>query len=245
MTDALTGVNEKLKRAYENILNLQIEIPGFFQGGKHPIRGDEDFHTIMEAVAYFQKQPIDPRFAVLAGEIIHHFRSCLDHIAWQLSSSEHRRDHPGGIEFPVFHKKPANKDELAQYSRKVKGISNTETLRLIEQMQPYNSPDPLDDPSWIIHDMDRVDKHQELVIIAVGFDLFAPPYLEELARRYASEDIPIPADIALQLQKYIKLSPDIAFRQFGKRENQPVIPSLSYLEETIRGAVGLFAELLN
>jgi len=247
MDNPLDGINEKLKRTHECIGNLQSDISLFFQGGKHPIRGDEDFQTARTAVSYYHENPTMPlRFSVLVGEIIHHFRSCLDHIAWQLSDADSRRDRPTRIEFPVFRDAPRDKNEAARYNRKVEGIRSIAALKLIGDLQPYNRPKPLDDPIWIIHDMDSIDKHRELVIVALGFHFTVPPHLLELARRYTTDDLgPIPPDVARQFQQYGKFSPDIAFRQFGEREHQPVVPSLLDLENFIRSVVASFeGELL-
>jgi hypothetical protein len=42
---------------------------------------------------------VPPRFSVLAGEIVHHLRSCFDHVTWNFSvgaTPEHKRiDFPG------------------------------------------------------------------------------------------------------------------------------------------------------
>lgn len=242
MQDPLEGINEKLKRSHESVGNLHADVSLFFQGGEHPIRGDEDFQATLAAVRYYHENPTMPlRFSVLVGEIIHHFRSCLDHIVWQLSDASSRSSHSSRIEFPVFSRKPADKNEAAGYNRKVAGIRSDEALGLIGDLQPSNRTNPLDDPIWIIHDMDRTDKHRELVIVAMGFHMSAPPRLEHLARHYATLDAgPIPLEVARQFQQYVKLSPDIAFRQFGEREHQPVVPSLLQLENTIREVVRLF-----
>jgi hypothetical protein len=49
------------------------------------------------------------RFSVLAGEVIHHLRSCLDHLVWQLSSEPFRSAHSDRIEFPVYERAPVGK----------------------------------------------------------------------------------------------------------------------------------------
>jgi hypothetical protein len=102
MTDALEGINEKLKRANENILNLEAEITRFFQESKHPIIGNEYKNLLLKKAEYNFSRKIPIRFSVLAGEIINQFRSSLDHIAWPLAIPDERRNHPTKIEFPVF-----------------------------------------------------------------------------------------------------------------------------------------------
>jgi hypothetical protein len=243
------GVNEKLKRADENILNLNSEFILFFEKSDYPTIPNENEKVFQEAVDYHSKRPIPLRFSILTGEIIHHFRSILDHITWQLSSTAVRGRFPAQIEFPVFARKPITKDEISRYDRKVQGISDAKALTLIESLQPYNrlpSNDPLDDPVWIIHDLDRIDKHRELVLVFLTLHfkltsefMFQATVLNQKAK-LAGEP---PPTIGKAMQMYGKVSPNISFRQFGKRENQSVIPSLTELLDATRDVVRMFAVL--
>src|SRR6266481_7650612 len=96
------GIVEKLKRFDENIGNLHNEIIAFFKGSKYPVLSNPDSKEWQEAVDYHRELVIPKRFSVLSGEIIHHLRSCLDHIVWHFSSAHYRRGHANAIEFPVF-----------------------------------------------------------------------------------------------------------------------------------------------
>jgi hypothetical protein len=240
MAYTFTGIYEKIERAHENILNLQSAIALFVESKEYPMRSYEELQAMRQMVERFEDTPIPPKLSVLAGEIIHHFRSCFDHLAWQFSRDSYRRKFPNRIEFPVCLKCPID-DELSRYKRKIGGIDDIVVIDLIEGLQPYHSTDPLDDPLWIIHDMDRVDKHRELTVVAVGFHIRTPPHLSALADRYTrDEDIPIPPSVAAQFAKDLKMSPGIAFGKFGKREHQPMIPSLLYLENFVRQIIELF-----
>src|SRR5438445_13331496 len=100
MSHPLEGIREKLKRADQNIRNLESEISPFIARfptfeypvmtpGTDPIFTDEQREAWKKFGLEFREREreeiIPPRFAVLAGEIIHHLRSCFDHLAWQLS----------------------------------------------------------------------------------------------------------------------------------------------------------------
>lgn len=234
----LDGINEKLKRANENIVNLDREIVRFLKPYKHGIRPNKSIQAKIATLKRLQTESISPRFSVLAGEIIHHFRSCLDHIVWHLSNSTYRERFPDRIEFPIFVEQPRDKDKIARYHRKIHGIGSIPTLAMIEELQPYNGRVPLDHPLSIIHNMDRFDKHRELVVVDHGVEWEFPPELIAYFRYYASTySGPIPKHVASELDKHMKLTPSIAFRQFGKRENQPVIPSLKSLESFVRNKV--------
>src|SRR6185312_16356467 len=99
--DPFSGVLIRLQRANENIIYLQCEIRRFFQECKYPVMPDTDDERWQEALNYHRSLPIPKRFGVLAGEIFHHWRSCLDHIVWIYSSAEYRESHETAIQFPV------------------------------------------------------------------------------------------------------------------------------------------------
>ena len=132
------GIYKKLERADENIVSLNNEIVQFFKESKYPIIPDIRDKSWQDAVYYHRDLEVPKRFSVLAGEIIHHLRSCLDHIVWHFSSDAARLLHENALEFPVFFTPPLTKDELSRYNRKIKGITQTKVLTIIERLQPYH-----------------------------------------------------------------------------------------------------------
>ena len=156
-----SGIREKLKRTDQNIRNLDVEVARFLETGKYPaLLPYEDKELLSKGAAYHEKRVIPLRFSVLAGEIIHHLRSCLDHIVWQFSAQWYRTLKPKQIEFPILEVRPVNKEAIAAYERKVKGVSDPGALILIEALQPYNRINPIYSSLLIIHKMDIVDKHR-------------------------------------------------------------------------------------
>ncbi len=235
------GVQEKLKRADESIRNLNAEITAFLkppEGGfsKNKLKAANEFreHAARE---------IPVRFGTVAGEIAHHLRSCLDHITWLLSSDAYRRSHETAIAFPVCIKKPGKKDELSSYNRKIEGIQSVAARALIERLQPYNAANPADDPLAIIHHLDRIDKHQTIVLIAAFWNMTAqiPPLRTWLISGFEVNQEPFftPAADNLKLQ----FSQYIALGEFGERKRQPLIPALTQLADAIRDVVRMFSEL--
>src|SRR3990172_9130088 len=144
MNHPLDGVHEKLERANENILNLEREIIAFLQDGTYRVIPNQEPESVQEAIEAHANRIIPRRFSILSGEIIHHLRSCLDHIAWELSSPQKRARDPKGIEFPVYSSKPVDKDAIRRYQRKVEGIPDP-GLKIIEAMQPYHR-----DPAFML-----------------------------------------------------------------------------------------------
>jgi hypothetical protein len=249
MPHPLDGVWGKLERANENIFNLEREISAFLQDGTNPVIPNDEAGAIQEAVESHTKRVIPLRFSILSGEIIHHLRSCLDHIAWELSSADQRASHPTRIEFPIYVSKPIDKGEISRYERKVEGISD-HGRRIIEAMQPYNRPPailtgPQADPLWIIHEMDTTDKHRELVLTVATFDIRTQGIMESLwLMLYREADFPEREIIGLgrAFDPNSKITMQISFREFGGRKLQPVVPRLSKLTRYVARIVRVFAD---
>ena len=219
----LQAIHERLDRADECLRNLDGEIRVFLDESKYPFVPQDDTEMLLKAVDYHRSRQVPIRFGILSGEIIHHLRSCLDHIAWQLSSQDRRRHHPTAIEFPVFEVRPIGKNERAAYKRKIKGISNPDALRLIEQLQPYNSPSPFDSNIFIIHKMDVCDKHREIVVCdSTGQAEIALSHIprEIMDKHLAGEDVI--AEIYAQVKKYGKVTPQVSFEYPPQRPRKPM-----------------------
>ncbi len=240
MSKPFAGIEEKLKRTSENIVNLNGEIERFFQECKYPTLPKDDDEALLEAIQYHKGLIIPPRFSVLVGEIIHHLRSCLDHIAWQFSVESYRRDYPKRIGFPVFEEEPLDKDKLTSYERQVKGITSTTVLELIRALQPYNAPDPLDAPIFIIHQMDVVDKHRELILCSGTGRIDIPSNFALYARQERSS---VPSHIEDDLYQNLKVVPQISFLNFGRRKIVHVVTALNFLQEVVSEIVARFDSL--
>jgi hypothetical protein len=232
MKQQLEGINEKIKRANECICNLDREINSFFSDSKYPVIPNQDDQMFKVVADYHLDRPIPLRFSVLAGEIVHHLRSCYDHLIWHFSDASYRNTHCNLIEFPVFDVKPVSKDELPRYERKIKGVSNAQVKALIQAFQPYNVPPPRESPLFIIHNMDRFDKHRELVIVfpALARKLGAKAFRALMNYEKAkSPGTRIEYDRAVNVDS--EITPHVAFRPFGEREYVSVVPALQELTD--------------
>jgi hypothetical protein len=241
------GIYEKLKRTNENIVNLESEIQTFFQTCKYPIIPDAKDKAWEESLNYHRTLQVPKRFSVLTGEIVHHLRSCLDHIVWHFSSTVAKRDHAIRLEFPIFRDPPTQREQ-PRYDGKVQGISNSRVRALIEQLQPYHrGPDAINDPLCIVHDMDRFDKHRELLIVTTCANIFFPAgtpiYGIACAMAYRQGKTLSAAGLAAAqraIKNDAKVHPQVAFAKFGNQEDQFVVPSLAQLLDAICNVTNLF-----
>jgi hypothetical protein len=244
------GIAEKLKRSDENIGNLHREIIAFFELSKYPVLPNPDCKEWQEAVDYHRDLIIPKRFSVLSGEIVHHLRSCLDHIVWHFSSLQYRRDFENAIEFPIWREEPITTKEISRYERKIEGVTNPTVRKLIGDYQPYKRGcDSEDDPICIVHDMDRFDKHRELALVFSCANVTFPPdtsldAIRAVIKYRNGEPITMAERAVAQktVKQDAKVFPQIAIPQFGKRKDQFVVPSLSQLHEAIVERVDVFAD---
>jgi len=234
------GIAEKLNRSNEDIRNLQSEIATFFNESEYPILSNDNQKIIPEALEYHKKRHIPLRFGVLSGEIIHHLRSCLDHIVWQFSDATFREvpKNRRFIEFPILDKPPS--DVFTQYERKIEGITNAAVRSLIAECQPYKGPSPNESLLLAIHNMDVVDKHRELVIVASTGALEMPI---ELWKQYENKELPI-STIGANFQHHGKIIPQVAFSDFCGTESEIVIQALEQMHNEVIRLVRSFDKFL-
>jgi hypothetical protein len=258
MKHPLDSSRERLKRAYENIRNLNSEVnvllapfPHVEFRGNNPVFSDAD----REAFEILRKHVLGgeaiPRFSVLAGEIVHHLRCAFDHLIWQLSTPEARKKFGHEIEFPVAPSPPEcvwrvcdHKVKHSSYCRKVKGVATLTALARIEELQPYKRPANL--PLLYIHKLDVVAKHRELnvVIPNMGMKLQgrgSQPMLTVKDSASGGFRIIGPAGPP-KVDVYGELSAQVAFAEFSEREGEPLVEFLDKLARFSSDSIESFAD---
>ena len=111
-------------------------------------------------------EPVDPTWALVLGEVIHGFRTSLDHLAFTLAE-RYTGPLPDDVaeqsEFPIFWRPPKG-NALA---KKIRGV-DPNAQALIESLQPYRDPDYRENPLWVLHELDRKRKHRTLPVVAAA-----------------------------------------------------------------------------
>ncbi len=246
MSHPLEGIAERLKRAKENIQNLDVEINRFLDEKGHREVIERDPKRIEEFKEFWSKQVIPPRFATLISEIMHGYRASLDNLIWELlRQAGHTPRNPAAIEFPIFSARPTTPDKLALFNRKIEGVSN-QARAIIESLQPYNAVSKWEGPHHallVLHDMNRFDKHRELTVIGSRSQQTPQMYFVQLlgVRKDPATGCETKTPIG-QREVYVgmKLSALVAFRQFGDNgPNFGVIPGLRRIETAVYEAIKL------
>jgi hypothetical protein len=122
--------------------------------------------------------PVDPALPLAIGDCIHNLRSALDHIAFQLAVVNGKgKEAEALIAFPVC---LTEKEFKRTTERKVEPFIDRDALAAIKQLQPYYAGNAGDkDILWVLSQLDIIDKHRLLVVIArhhrpVGFTVTTP-----------------------------------------------------------------------
>jgi hypothetical protein len=161
----MNGIDAKLVRANETLTVLEREAMDF-ERQIPPPRIEKGFKpgTSIYAFRAYRELDVPLRFAVLAGEVIHHLRSSLDHLVAglvQLAGHAVSRAH----QFPIC-KTPE------QFQRSLKtgcldGVPAAVT-RVIEGYQPYLHVNPNVAELSGLQELNNADKHRLLVVVGAA-----------------------------------------------------------------------------
>jgi len=165
-TDALLGVRLKLKRSWEQLNMLKAEIDAFLDERPYQpqIAFNRSSRTLIVKVVV-NRSP-DPMWSVYIGEILHNFRSALDHIVWELAGRPSPRTHK--TQFPIFANE-AGFDERGT-NQFLKGV-NEAVIRLIKSEQPFfvrqdgTIEGTVHSPLWYLKQLSDIDKHRTVHLV--------------------------------------------------------------------------------
>ena len=248
MSHPLAGIEERLKRANENIQNLDVEINRFLDQKGHRETLERDPKRIEEFREFWSKQAVPARFAALISEVLHGYRSSLDNLIWELlREAGHRPKNPNVIEFPILNTRPTTPDKLAMFTRKIDGVGDR-AKAVIESLQPYNAVSPYQSPHkplLVLHDMNRFDKHRELTVVGSRSQQTPQLFLVQLVgiRKDPATGRETQTPLAYrEVFTGMKLTALVAFRQFGDNgpPNVGVIPGLRRIEAAVSEAIKRF-----
>lgn len=161
MTHPLAGCRAKLDRAKETIESLAQEISAFESQNPPPFKVTRE-HRGAEYVFIASGESAAPlRFAVLAGEIVHHMRSSLDHL---ISALVIRNGNTPTLrhQFPICATEKQFKEAVGR--GQIDGISPSAEI-LVRTVQPYTSSTPDDTVLYVVGQYNNADKHRLLVVV--------------------------------------------------------------------------------
>ena len=245
----------KTERAHEHMANLSAKIDAFLASCDYKVRRDfqGDPPSFVVTVEEVHFPPVPYEFSILAGEAVHHLRSSLDYLIFELvraNKSEPSRKNMWPIGGLVKEGIP---------KAKVAGVSPT-ALKLIESFQPYRLGTRYKEhPLWRLNKLDNWDKHRFLIrtflaqpggIVAEWIDSSG-----RLVRDSQSTTVEIepghkfswgPArGIRPEMNVKIKSEPKVVFEDITGLENKAVIPVLLELSGEVLSIVQKFSSALS
>lgn len=161
LPEELAGCMAKLERAKETLYDLGSEIEAYFAQEPYALTKEHRDGDLEYAFVAILRQSAPQRLAVIAGEVIHHLRSVLDHLVWALvikAGGSPTRKH----QFPICD--TADKFQKACNDRMLKGISPS-AQKIVRDLQPFTGGKPHQSIFYVMHEFDIADKHRLLLIV--------------------------------------------------------------------------------
>lgn len=156
--DALAGVQAKLTRAMETLMELDRDIGSYLDSDPVEVKR-EVTRAGVNVFCLAVLTPPPARLGVLAGEVVHQTRSALDHLANELVRSAGNQP-TRQTSFPVLTKEPS------RFS--LPGGITEEALVVVEALQPYKIPAPETHPLYVLHFLWNEDKHRNIHMVTAG-----------------------------------------------------------------------------
>jgi hypothetical protein len=154
----MDAVRLKADWAHDHITDLDRAMELFFDTQPSPFRIEKEIDSQTSEYVYrFRGASPYPRDIVgHVGDALHNLRSSLDHLAWQLVLA-------AGTELPGVHTcfpiwDPAKRGPKF-LKKSVQGMS-PDAKKDIADLKPHKGGD---DRLWLLHELDRLDKHREIL----------------------------------------------------------------------------------
>jgi len=233
----LDGAWAKIERAKEHLRDLNAGLDAW----KHSPNMFVVKYDSQTGEYVYSLTDLPLRFSTIIGDIAHNLRSSLDVMICGLV-----RAYGGtvteGTGFPVWRELP--KDVGKAWKRKVHGLPK-DACAVVESLQPYRVGESAagNHPLWLIHELNRLDKHQVLTIIYLAAQMFTMidytddvqftqlfPFNPGAEVRRSKE----PVDMTHQFFA------EIAFEPSGPGKGEAVIPRLQQATDFIAKVLEMF-----
>lgn len=156
-TDSLSGVRAKIERANQHVNDLQAAVNTFAERKSNRVIIEVDKEARKTIFKAQITEDIPPEVSAIIGDCVHNLRTALDYIicnAVVTNKRQIRKAHG----FPIA---SSRKKFEAACVGKIDGTTQ-EVAKLLHRLKPYSGGR---EPFWIIHELDRLDKHQAIIPI--------------------------------------------------------------------------------
>jgi len=160
----------KLERAMEHLGVIRSEITTWLSSNVHRLPRQVDVVTgeFVYPVRVLGEIPQE-RWGKLIGDCLFDFRSCLDHLAYELAERHSGKPLSKSVaersEFPIFGTRAPTASE---WEARVGGIA-PEAQEIIDSVQPYHrGAQYVRHELWALHELHNVDKHRALHLVLLN-----------------------------------------------------------------------------
>jgi hypothetical protein len=173
----LDGVGRKIKRADDNIKPLYEQVIAWSKRDDYRFVTESKNKGAKHIVRVQTDEIIPSEWALMVGDFVHNLRSALDHLVHQLVTYN-RGTVTTRTAFPIFADATKYRQGITGQINGVPGMCVAKFLSLQPHFRSRNAPTL--DPLWWIHELDRIDKHRLLHVVAAvpregSFNI--PPHL--------------------------------------------------------------------
>ncbi len=250
----LNGCWAKIERAKHYLERLEATMRDAGRDNLYGITAETDDQTRERIVRFKFLPELSVEWGIDTGEIIHHLRSSLEHLVWQLIIVGGSTPKEGKAGFPVCHDQGKyQKTSPGGGQPKIQGIPNGADA-IIERLQPYRQSDYRSDPLWVLNELWNIDKHRRLNVVALnlmGYKAILPqgrsivrgPFgvLEDSAEIYR---FILPPDVTPGVNMTETFLCNIALHEPGLGKPKALIPTLKKLVKFVESVVGSFVRFL-
>lgn len=164
---ALRGVELRVLRAREHLQELDKHIQDYLVSKPYRLTVQPDAAlSVYRITVHHTPPPLE--LAAIVGDVLHNLRSALDHLARQLVLAHGGVPVDGGgggtTTFPIT--SPEFDPARRRGPVKVAGGIAPAALQLLESLQADQQAAPDQDPLWLLHHLNNIDKHRTLHLTA-------------------------------------------------------------------------------
>ncbi len=180
---SVPSYDKKMQDASKHLDALEASIQGWLGTNKYRIVAEHDPKARRTQLVTRIDGEV-PDWSMEIGVVAHQMRSALDHLALALNAKGYADANKGAAlpikakiasEYPIYGDKDSdgNSGQGPTLFKKAKRRCRNMPLQaqgFIEAEQPYQAgpDDYVKHPLWIIHELDRVDKHHEQLAVAAA-----------------------------------------------------------------------------
>lgn len=254
--NSFEGCTAKVVRCRELIVELKNDIDTLMLTRAIKVVGCDQ--PDRSRYAFWVEGPQIPlKISVIAGEILHHLRSVLDHIVWGLSLKKTASPR-ARIQFPISD----TREKFQEAIRRDLADVPEAAITIIEAIQPYNA-DPIEHSTFrILNAMNNADKHRLLTVVSTAmrpdrqlsvkalgpdFSIILPEAKEgaTIFHHGLENGVEIqwvayddPGKFGVEMKNDFTV--EITFNEVGSRAKQPVIQTLTNLCDAIEAYISHF-----